>query len=252
MQPTPGFSVARSNISTHSLHPASQREVNCGNIIVDPRAYGTIPANSLATKCPLCKQTVLTKDYQLTFRKSQALKGFAISSPESVAKGQRKRQPLCLECVKRHFGPVTQCGDKLTISVARTNRGSAGSVEIWFQRKSLGEEWSQLKELSGEEIGNLREKAEEERPGGRRKTTAAQAAVNRGRKVGETARSSAQVEVSRNEDLQTLVASASACKCWFKHYPYAFLQLKNCCAFDPSVHNKKTHTVTEEESEILC
>ncbi|GAQ91350.1 hypothetical protein KFL_007700070, partial [Klebsormidium nitens] len=97
-------------------------------------------------------------------------------------------------CVKRHFGPVTQCGDKLTISVARTNRGSAGSDEVWFQRKSLGEEWRQLKELSGEEIGNLREKAEEERPGGRRKTIAAQAAVNRGRKVGETARSSTQEE----------------------------------------------------------
>ncbi|GAQ80248.1 hypothetical protein KFL_000490380 [Klebsormidium nitens] len=204
MQPTPGFSVA------HSLHPATQREVDCGNIIVDPRAYGTIPANSLATKCPLCKQTLVTKDHQLSFRKNHALKGFAISSPDSVAKGQRKRQPLCLECVKRHLGPVTQCANKLTISVARTNRDSVVSTEVWFQRKTLGEAWSQLKDLSGEEIGDMREGAEEGRLAfsGNRSSTAAQAAVNRGRKVGETARSNAQVK----GQLHTENGEASAAK----------------------------------------
>ncbi|GAQ77801.1 hypothetical protein KFL_000040010 [Klebsormidium nitens] len=115
------------------------------------------------------------------------------------------------------FLDKSSCADNLTITVGRTNRGSAGSVEVWFQRKSLGAEWRQLKKLSGEEVGNLREKAEEERPGGRRKTTAAQAAVNRGRKAGETARSSAQVEgqlharsgeASSADDCRTIVDQA--------------------------------------------
>ncbi|GAQ90243.1 hypothetical protein KFL_006170110, partial [Klebsormidium nitens] len=102
--------------------------------------------------------------------------------------------------------------------VARPNRTSVGSAEVWFQRKTPEAwAWRQLKELRGEEIRNLQVKAEEERPGGRRKTTAAQAAVNRGRKVGEIARSSAQVEgqphtgngeASDVEDCRTIVDQA--------------------------------------------
>ena len=82
MQPTPGCSVARLNnpsTPTHSLHPSSQRQVTSGNIIVDVQAFGAVPANSLASKCPLCRQTLLTKHqegYQLSFRKGQTLKGF--------------------------------------------------------------------------------------------------------------------------------------------------------------------------------
>jgi hypothetical protein len=165
----------------------------------------------------------VTKDYQLTFRKSHALKGFAISSPASVARGQKKRWPLCLECVKRHFGHVTQCADKLTISIAMTNRGSVGSAEVLFQRKTLGGAWSQLKQVSGEEIDNLREKAEEERPCGRRKTTAAQAAVNRGQKGGETTKFSAEMEVSTNMDLDILDM------CLLFANSHAFLQPRYCC-----------------------
>jgi hypothetical protein len=131
------------------------------------------------------------------------VRGFTISAADSFVKGQRKRKPICLECVKRYYGPVAQCANKLTVTVARRSRDSVGSAEIWFQCQTQEEAWSQLKELSGEEVGNLEEKAEEDRLAfsGHRKSTAAQAALNRGRKAGEIPRSGARVVVRHNYGL---------------------------------------------------
>lgn len=174
------------------LHPVTQRQVQTGNSIVDPSRLESIV--SLATKCVLCRQTLIAKHadgYQLTFPKSHSLKGFAVTERDSRVKGQRKDQPLCLQCLGRHFGFVSESADRLGISIARVGR--VGPAEVWFQRSSPAEPWRQLKTLLGEELKPLilREEQAKQAFGGRRGGTAAEAALNRGRKAGEIARGTA-------------------------------------------------------------
>lgn len=157
------------------------------------------------------------EEYQLACRKNHPLRGFAISAPGSLAKGKRKRKPICLECVKQYYGPVTQCANKLTVTVGSRSGDSVGAAEIWFQHKTREEAWSQMKELLGKEVGNLEETAEEDRLvfSEHRKSTAAQAALHGGRKAGEIPRSNAKAVVRQNcELLSPRNSSVCASRCY--------------------------------------
>jgi hypothetical protein len=183
MQPA---SVRRGGETEHeglqALHPTTLQELSVERIVVDPR----LVSNSLVSKCTLCKQTLIAKKQgltQISFRKSQSVKGFVVTAFESRAKGQRKQQALCLECVKRHIGCVTVTS--LTVSVTEE------SAQIWFERSSPADAWRQQKSLLGEEIVaacNLKEEEAWHEFSGRCTSTAAEAAVNKGRHAGEIPR----------------------------------------------------------------
>ncbi|GAQ92236.1 hypothetical protein KFL_009530030 [Klebsormidium nitens] len=110
-----------------------------------------------------------------------------------MAKGQRKQQALCLECVKRHIGCVTVTS--LTVSVTEE------SAQVWFERSLPADAWRQQKSLLGEEIVALQVKEEEARHefSGRCSATAAETAVNRGRHAGEIPRK-APIQPNQHSD----------------------------------------------------
>ncbi|GAQ86810.1 hypothetical protein KFL_003120160 [Klebsormidium nitens] len=169
-----------------AFHPATLKAISRGDFVVDPKL---LSLDSLASKCALCKQSLIRPNAngcELDFRKGQELKGFAVSDPSSRVKGQRKEQPVCLECVKNLIGPVSTTSTAATV----VRRGWVGPAEVWFERTAVAEPWRQVKVLLGEDVVALQAKGEEARLaiGGRRASTAAEAALNRGRKVGEAAR----------------------------------------------------------------
>ncbi|GAQ88997.1 hypothetical protein KFL_004770040 [Klebsormidium nitens] len=75
-------------------------------------------------------------------------------------------------------------------AVTVETRGSVGAAEVWFERSAPAESWRQVKVLLSEDVVALQAKGEEARlaAGGHRASTAAEAALNRGRRVGEVAR----------------------------------------------------------------
>jgi hypothetical protein len=177
-----------------ALHPQAQKKVLEGKVVVDPVKISAAAIGNLATKCVICKQTLIAKHaegYQLAFPKSHLLKGFAVTERDSRVKGQRKDQPFCLQCVGRQYGQVLESADRLAITVARV--GWVGPAEVWFERSSSAQPWRQLKALLAAELQPLisREQEAKQAFGGRRTSTAAEAALNRGRNAGEIPRAKA-------------------------------------------------------------
>lgn len=157
-----------------------QKSLQTGRYIVDPALL--FSETPVASKCVLCKQPLLVKSgqeatYKITFRRSQEFLGFAISS---AVKSKQRAQPLCLSCVQRWVGIVHLTETSVTVQQKQA------TSETWFKRESKGTLWKQVKELTGDYIGNLavQDALSRQSVTGKVVKPAAESALNRGNTAG--------------------------------------------------------------------
>lgn len=139
----------------------------------------------VAVRCLTCLQPLwaLNKDsgrLRLTFRKSQErkaiLRGYLVTS--EIPKAKQSKQIVCLSCIGRLLGNVTESADKRSILIKQRRDG--GEDVVVLQRLGEDNHWTQTLELTSQIVAFLVQQNETTLVRKKRRLNAAEQVVNKG------------------------------------------------------------------------